>query len=196
MKKTTGQLVKSCVCEVLSVKGRGHSVYKENVKGAIHTLLEALEHVESLVREENMGFDLVRCYLCPSFIKGGTTRGVVLRVANSHTGNHREDDVTSLETIRRLNPFGYANLTTFVVMCKAYDGEPTDEIPHSIHENPLYQLLGRHPVNVRTFPDPILFLSSLKPSWEHGQQRPAFFVGEKGIYYSDNLVYYFSAAEK
>ncbi|GJY27566.1 hypothetical protein Tco_0403333 [Tanacetum coccineum] len=54
-----------------------------------------------------------------------------------------------------------------------------DKIPPSIHENPLYQCLGRHPVNVRTFPDPILFLAGLKPSWEHGQQRPAMVFGGK-----------------
>ncbi|GJY84155.1 hypothetical protein Tco_0497531 [Tanacetum coccineum] len=51
-----------------------------------------------------------------------------------------------------------------------------DKIPPSIRENPLYQCLGRHPINVRTFPDPILFLAGLKPSWEHGQQRPVIFV--------------------
>ncbi|GKB31168.1 hypothetical protein Tco_0870569 [Tanacetum coccineum] len=56
---------------------------------------------ESLGREENVGFDLVRCYLCPSFSEGSTTRVVGLRVANSYTGNHREDDFTPLETIRR-----------------------------------------------------------------------------------------------
>ncbi|GJX61459.1 hypothetical protein Tco_0294359 [Tanacetum coccineum] len=127
-----------------------------------------------------------------------TAKGVGLRVESSHTGNHREDDFTPLETIRRflgiigskslsssngrplswrggvllpkrsqtildvplgfvglythhltlsnlrlpipefiyevlnylkvhifrLNPFGMVKLTTFVVMCKAYGGEP------------------------------------------------------------------------
>ncbi|GJX47381.1 hypothetical protein Tco_0272571 [Tanacetum coccineum] len=114
--------------------------------------------------------------------------------------------------VSMLNPFGCAKLTTFAVMCKAYDGEPTlelfrgffnlyhgvqwltfakgqrkispieylellskdnrwdkrsfkDKTPPSIYENPLYRCLGRHPVNVRTFSDPILFLASLKPSW-------------------------------
>ncbi|GJZ65545.1 hypothetical protein Tco_0622241 [Tanacetum coccineum] len=56
---------------------------------------------ESLGREENVGFDLVRCYLCPSSVKGGTVEGVGLRMANSYTGNHRGDDFTPLETIRR-----------------------------------------------------------------------------------------------
>ncbi|GKC09863.1 hypothetical protein Tco_1001473, partial [Tanacetum coccineum] len=56
---------------------------------------------ESLDRGENVGFDLVRCYLFPSSIEGGTTEGVGLQVANSHIGNHRGDDFTLLETIRR-----------------------------------------------------------------------------------------------
>ncbi|GKC65188.1 hypothetical protein Tco_1097786 [Tanacetum coccineum] len=79
-----------------------------------------------------------------------------LRVADSHTGNHPEDDFTPLKTIRRpfsvirkrilfeleweifeperevhicrLNPFGCAKLTTFVVMCKAYGCEPSVDL--------------------------------------------------------------------
>nr|GEZ61240.1 hypothetical protein [Tanacetum cinerariifolium] len=51
--------------------------------------------------EENVCFDLVRCDLCPSSIKEGTAKGVDLRVVNSYTGNHHEDDFTPLETIRR-----------------------------------------------------------------------------------------------
>ncbi|GKE12865.1 hypothetical protein Tco_1416416 [Tanacetum coccineum] len=35
------------------------------------------------------------------FIEGHTAKGVRLQVPNSHTGNHREDDFTPLETIRR-----------------------------------------------------------------------------------------------
>ncbi|GJT35477.1 hypothetical protein Tco_0925896 [Tanacetum coccineum] len=31
-----------------------------------------------------MGFNLVRCYLCPSFVEGDTAEGVGLRVVNSH----------------------------------------------------------------------------------------------------------------
>ncbi|GJY70392.1 hypothetical protein Tco_0474095 [Tanacetum coccineum] len=37
--------------------------------------------------------------------------------------------------------------------------------------------LGRYPTSVRVFPDPILFLAGLKPSWEHGQQRHAIMAG-------------------
>ncbi|GKC23561.1 hypothetical protein Tco_1025711 [Tanacetum coccineum] len=118
--------------------------------------------------------------MCPSFIEGGTVKGVGLRVANSHTSNHYEDDFTPLETIRRFlgvigsrslwiskgrplirieglythffilsnlriplpefffevlnyfkmhiscfNPFGLSKLTTFAVMCKAYNSKPS-----------------------------------------------------------------------
>ncbi|GJV37512.1 reverse transcriptase domain-containing protein [Tanacetum coccineum] len=49
----------------------------------------------------DIGFDLVKYYLCTSFIEGHTAKGVRLRVADSHTGNHREDDFTPLETIQR-----------------------------------------------------------------------------------------------
>nr|GEX13756.1 zinc finger, CCHC-type [Tanacetum cinerariifolium] len=55
---------------------------------------------ENLGRAENVNVDLVKYYLFPSFIEGGTTDGVVLRVVNSHTGNHRGDDFMLLETIR------------------------------------------------------------------------------------------------
>ncbi|GJU33536.1 hypothetical protein Tco_1181890 [Tanacetum coccineum] len=159
--------------------------------------------------------------------------------------------------ISRLNPFGCAKLTTFVVMCKAYGCEPSvdlfrgffnlcragkwltfakrsekhvpnllpkvitriegwherffyvqdsiipakysqllseqnkldsksfkDKLPPNIEENPMFQRLGRYPTSVRVFPDPILFLAGLKPSWEYGQQRPAIMAGGKGIYLS------------
>ncbi|GJR06567.1 ALP1-like protein isoform X1 [Tanacetum coccineum] len=48
-----------------------------------------------------MGLDLVKCYLCTSFIEGHIAKGVGLRVADSHTGSYREDDFMPLETIRR-----------------------------------------------------------------------------------------------
>ncbi|GJY12391.1 hypothetical protein Tco_0381700 [Tanacetum coccineum] len=37
-----------------------------------------------------------------------------------------------------------------------------------------------YPTSVRVFPDPILFLVGLQPSWEHGQQRPVIMVDGKG----------------
>ncbi|GJV69555.1 hypothetical protein Tco_1485064 [Tanacetum coccineum] len=96
--------------------------------------------------------------------------------------------------LSRLNPFGCAKLTTFVVMCKAYGGEPRVELFRSFFNfYPSGQLLAfakrpkkhvpkllskenRYPINVRTFPDPILFLAGLKTLLEHGQQRPVIFV--------------------
>ncbi|GKC54705.1 hypothetical protein Tco_1077450 [Tanacetum coccineum] len=57
-----------------------------------------------------------------------------------------------------------------------------DKLPDNIHKNPSFQRLGRYPTSVRVFPDLIIFMAGLKPSWEHGQQRLAIIVGEKGIY--------------
>ncbi|GKB16207.1 hypothetical protein Tco_0850130 [Tanacetum coccineum] len=108
--------------------------------------------------------------------------------------------------VSRLNPFGYAKLTTFLVMCKAYDDSivPSDypellskdnrwdtksfndKLPPSIHENPFYQRLGRHPVNVRTFSDSILFFAGLKPPWEHGQQRSAILKDFRNFMYTED----------
>ncbi|GKD38202.1 hypothetical protein Tco_1258409 [Tanacetum coccineum] len=48
-----------------------------------------------------------------------------------------------------------------------------DKLPPNIEENYMFQRLGRYSISVRVFPDPILFLAGLKPSWEYGQQRPA-----------------------
>ncbi|GKD36180.1 hypothetical protein Tco_1251689, partial [Tanacetum coccineum] len=59
-----------------------------------------------------------------------------------------------------------------------------DKLPPNIEENSMFQRLGRYPTGVRVFPDPILFLACLKPSWEHGQQRPAIMAGSEGIYLS------------
>ncbi|GJX92570.1 hypothetical protein Tco_0347156 [Tanacetum coccineum] len=43
----------------------------------------------------------------------------------------------------------------------------------------MYQHLARHPVNVQSLPDPILFLAGLKMSWEHSPKRHTIFVGRK-----------------
>nr|GEV75157.1 hypothetical protein [Tanacetum cinerariifolium] len=59
------------------------------------------EYGSSYGRVETVGFDLVKCYLYIDFIKVHTAKGVGLRVADSYTGNHREDDFTPLETILR-----------------------------------------------------------------------------------------------
>ncbi|GJV13640.1 hypothetical protein Tco_1355181 [Tanacetum coccineum] len=55
---------------------------------------------KALIERENMGFDLTKSDFFPGFIKDLTMKGVGLRVADSHTGNHREDGFTPLETIR------------------------------------------------------------------------------------------------
>ncbi|GJU88483.1 hypothetical protein Tco_1300906 [Tanacetum coccineum] len=54
-----------------------------------------------LIKRDNMGFDLTKSNLCPNFVEDLTAKGVGLHVADSHTGNHREDGFTPLETIRR-----------------------------------------------------------------------------------------------
>ncbi|GJT89467.1 hypothetical protein Tco_1071184 [Tanacetum coccineum] len=52
-----------------------------------------------------------------------------------------------------------------------------DKLPSGIEQTPQFQRLGRYPVSARAFDDPILFLAGLQSLWEHGQQRPAIFVG-------------------
>ncbi|GKF28669.1 hypothetical protein Tco_0095011 [Tanacetum coccineum] len=52
----------------------------------------------------------------------------------------------------------------------------------------MLQCLSRYPTSVRVFRDPILFLAGLKPSWEHGQQRPAIMAGEKKMAFK-NFIY-------
>ncbi|GJY53437.1 hypothetical protein Tco_0445101 [Tanacetum coccineum] len=64
---------------------------------------------KTLVERENVGFDLTKSDLCPSLIKDLIEKGVGLRVANSQTGNHREDDFTPLETIQRFLEGGAGN---------------------------------------------------------------------------------------
>nr|GFA47861.1 hypothetical protein [Tanacetum cinerariifolium] len=84
---------------------------------------------ESLVKMENVGFDLTKSEICPIFIKDLTAKGVGLRIPHElewetfapemrfsrrplaegvglrvtdfHTGNHLEDDFTPLKTIQR-----------------------------------------------------------------------------------------------
>ncbi|GJY35367.1 hypothetical protein Tco_0420745 [Tanacetum coccineum] len=166
-------------------------------------------------------------------------------MASSHTGNHREDDFTSLETIRRFigitrskslssskgRPLGQrggmVKLTTFAVLFKAYGGETSldwlqaflnlgpagdwltlsnrgvpskypellleenklskksfkDVVPLHVWEDLLYNQITTYPCNVRTFPDPILFLAGLKSFWEHSPKKPIIYHRGKGIYW-------------
>ncbi|GJY20552.1 hypothetical protein Tco_0393118 [Tanacetum coccineum] len=61
-----------------------------------------------------MVFDLTKSDLFPSFVEDSIANGYGLRVADSHNGNHREDDFTPLETIRRFLEIGFSGV---------YDGE-------------------------------------------------------------------------
>ncbi|GKC41562.1 hypothetical protein Tco_1059284, partial [Tanacetum coccineum] len=56
---------------------------------------------KALEEKENVGLDLTKFDLFPSFIEDLTAKGMGLRMADSHTGNHHEDDFTPPETIRR-----------------------------------------------------------------------------------------------
>ncbi|GKE92444.1 hypothetical protein Tco_1573539 [Tanacetum coccineum] len=56
---------------------------------------------KALVERENVGLDLTKSSIYSSFIEDQPAKGVGLRVVDSHTGNHREDGFTPLETIRR-----------------------------------------------------------------------------------------------
>ncbi|GKB31473.1 retrovirus-related pol polyprotein from transposon TNT 1-94 [Tanacetum coccineum] len=56
---------------------------------------------KALVERENVGLNSTKSDLFPSFVKDLTAKGMGLRVTDFHTGNHREDDFTPLETIRR-----------------------------------------------------------------------------------------------
>ncbi|GJT13279.1 hypothetical protein Tco_0860321 [Tanacetum coccineum] len=53
----------------------------------------------ALVEKENVGFELSKPL--PYFRQRPSAKGVGLRLADSHTGNHPEDDFTPLETIQR-----------------------------------------------------------------------------------------------
>ncbi|GJY53997.1 hypothetical protein Tco_0445661 [Tanacetum coccineum] len=59
---------------------------------------------KALVERENVGFDLTKSDLCPSFVEDHIVKGVRLCVVNSNTGNHSKDDFTPLETIRSNSP--------------------------------------------------------------------------------------------
>ncbi|GJS96645.1 hypothetical protein Tco_0803613 [Tanacetum coccineum] len=68
---------------------------------------------KALVERENVGFDLTKSDLYPSFVEDLTAKGVGLHMAGSHTGNHHEDDFTPLETIRRfLDVIGSRSLSS------------------------------------------------------------------------------------
>ncbi|GJV13479.1 hypothetical protein Tco_1355020 [Tanacetum coccineum] len=61
-----------------------------------------------------------------------------------------------------------------------------DKLPPNLDENPYFQRLGRYPISVRVFDDPILFLACLKPSWKFGQQRPAIIMAFRNFIYTED----------
>nr|GEU47477.1 hypothetical protein [Tanacetum cinerariifolium] len=89
-------------------------------------------------------------------------------------------------------------------MCKEYGCEPSvnllgvslipflvsfrDKLPENIYKNPFFQRVGGHPTNVRVFPDPILFMTGMNPSWEHGQQCPMIIIDGKEMAFK-NFMY-------
>ncbi|GJS40477.1 hypothetical protein Tco_0565520 [Tanacetum coccineum] len=68
---------------------------------------------KALVGRENVGFDLTKSDICPSFVEDLTAKGVGLRVVLNYFKVH----------ISQFNPFGLDKLATFAVMWKAYDVE-------------------------------------------------------------------------
>ncbi|GKB63273.1 putative reverse transcriptase domain-containing protein, partial [Tanacetum coccineum] len=119
------------------------------------------------------------CYECGStdHIKSAcprpTAKGVGIRVADSHTGNHHEDGFMPLETIQRL---------LVVIGRRSYSGFKGEAFEQERRH------FGRYPTSVRVFDDPILFLAGLKPSWEFGQQRLAIIMGDKEMAFR-NFIY-------
>nr|GEV89784.1 hypothetical protein [Tanacetum cinerariifolium]GEW29826.1 hypothetical protein [Tanacetum cinerariifolium] len=74
---------------------------------------------KALVERENVGLELTKSDLYPNFIKDLTAKGMGLRVVDSLTGNHHEDDFTPLETIRRVEIlYTESELNTIQAMAK------------------------------------------------------------------------------
>ncbi|GJV85858.1 hypothetical protein Tco_1525756 [Tanacetum coccineum] len=185
---------------------------------------------KALVERENAGFDLTKSDLCLSFVKYLTAKGVGLCVVDSHTGNHRKDDFTPLETIQMfLGIIGSRSLSSskgrpssrrrglrlvqalkkeefsdflsvypipseYKVMLPKrnqtiFDTPDGSTCPDSIplatpNLLPLSLCAKRmavsllYPINVWTFPDPILFLAGLKTSWEQEMAFRNFMFAE------------------
>nr|GEV14215.1 hypothetical protein [Tanacetum cinerariifolium] len=209
----------------------------------------------ALVDKENVGLDLTKSDLCPSFVEDLTTKGMGLCMTDSHTGNHHKYDFIKEEFAHFLelyhipskysvmlpkrnqtifdDPDGYVRLYSHCFslenlrlpltqfFCDVLQGffnsfpggkwltfakRPKkhipnllpkaithikgwkDKLPENIHKNPFFQRVGGHPTNVYVFPDPILFMTGMNPSWEHGQQRPMIIVDGKEMAFK-NFMY-------
>ncbi|GJU01729.1 hypothetical protein Tco_1112067 [Tanacetum coccineum] len=176
---------------------------------------------KALVERENVGFDLTKFDLYRSFVEDLTAKGVGLRVADSHTGNHCEDGFTPLETIRRFLAYGCEpSVDLFRGFFNSFPGgkwlifakRPEKHIPNllpkvitriegwkghfffvqdSMVPTNFSELLSkdnRWDTNVHVFPDPILFMAGLKPSWDHGQQCPTIIIDRKEMAFR-NFIY-------
>ncbi|GKA04441.1 hypothetical protein Tco_0683561 [Tanacetum coccineum] len=79
------------------------SAHKSMIMGVSYNLRGVISRImyqdlylggKALVERDNAGLDLTKSDLCPSFVKDLTVKGIGLRVVDSHTDNHREDDFT------------------------------------------------------------------------------------------------------
>jgi hypothetical protein len=57
-----------------------------------------------------------------------------------------------------------------------------DELPYTVCRNPLYQRLVRHPVNVQSFPEPILYMAGIVDHWEDSPMKPEIVCAGKSMY--------------
>lgn len=57
-----------------------------------------------------------------------------------------------------------------------------DPLPYTVRRTPLYQWLARHPVDVQTFPEPILFMADIVDHWEGSPLKPEIICDGKIMY--------------
>ncbi|GKE44381.1 hypothetical protein Tco_1471665, partial [Tanacetum coccineum] len=124
---------------------------------------------KALVEKENVGLDLTKSDLCPSFVEDLTAKGMGLRVVDSHT------------VLKILSAFKPVNLRkkSSLIFLENYPVPPEHKVMVPKRNQTIFDAPNGYPTSVRVFPDPILFMVGLKSSWEHGQQRPAIIVGRQ-----------------
>ncbi|GJZ69897.1 hypothetical protein Tco_0633447 [Tanacetum coccineum] len=151
-------------------------------------------------RERSWVFELNKSDLCPTFIEGLSAKGLGPSCggfpywSEKHVHNLLPKVITRIEGWHErffyvqdsIIPAKYSQLLS--EQNKLDSKSFKDKLPPNIKENPMFQRLGRYPTSVHVFPDPILFLAGLKPSWEYGQQRPAIMAGGKEIAFR-NFIY-------
>ena len=57
-----------------------------------------------------------------------------------------------------------------------------DPLPYEVRSDLMYQRLARHPVDVQTFPEPILFMAGIAKSWEESPLLPEIICEGKNMY--------------